>query len=307
VSALRLGLSGCGRLAEAGYLPALEEVPGLQLVAVADPNPARRELIAHMAGAEPYASGAEMAESGRLDAMIVASPAGAHPADAAAASEAGITALVEKPPAAGVTGAVEMASLQHAPWIGFNRRFSALADVRGELPEAGPLELGLEIRYRRSGWSPVQGGDDALADLGPHLADLALWLTGAQAIAVREAHVHPDRAELLLETSRGTALMRCAIDRPHLERVAGAGAERTVGGFARNVIARVRRGEGPLVASLRAELQAYESAVRGEGEGPLATARDGVAVMEVLDAARRAHRSAAPAAIEAHDVAEVAA
>ena len=43
VAPVRIGLVGCGRLAELGYIPALARVHGAQLVAVADPDPIRRD------------------------------------------------------------------------------------------------------------------------------------------------------------------------------------------------------------------------------------------------------------------------
>ena len=45
--------------------------------------------------------------------------------------------------------------------------------------------------------------------------------------------------------------------------------------------------EHPLVASLAAELESFAAAARGERRAELATARDGVAVMAAIEAARR--------------------
>ena len=48
---VRIGLVGCGRLAELGYIPALARVQGAELVAVADPDPIRRDRAASIAAA----------------------------------------------------------------------------------------------------------------------------------------------------------------------------------------------------------------------------------------------------------------
>jgi predicted dehydrogenase len=296
MSTLRLGISGCGRLAEAGYLPALAGVPGLRLVAVCDPDAARRELVARVAGtgAAAYPSAEAMLESAGLDALLVCGPAATHLGDASMASRHGVRALVEKPPAADLREAREMAALELAPWLGFNRRFSALAGIRAELGPERPLELEMEIRYRRASWRPVSVRDDALADLGAHLADLAMWLGGGRPLRVATAELSQARAELGLEMSGGRALIRAATDRPFFERVASSGAERRIGGTARNVLARLRRGEGELVRSLRAELLAYEAALRTGSGGVLAGAVDGVRVMQVIEAARESARTGAP-------------
>jgi predicted dehydrogenase len=286
---LRVGLSGCGRLAEAGYLPALRGVPGLHLVAVADPDPERRALIADASGARPFSGLAELLDASELDALLVAGPAATHRGDASLASAAGIRSLVEKPPAATAADARAMAALEHAPWIGFNRRFSALAGLRDDVPEGGPVRLELTIRYRRRSWDPVSVKDDALGDLGPHLVDLALWLTAAEPVRVSAASLSSSRARMVLQTTRGQAEIACATDRPFLEVAAvrdPRGASRRIGGPLENVLTRIRRGESALVASLRAELRAYEAALRGERGEALASASDGVAVMAAIEAAR---------------------
>jgi predicted dehydrogenase len=299
---LRLGITGCGRLAEAGYLRALEALPGLRLVAVADPRPDRRQLLAERAtrdlGVRPSTHGGltEMLDRAAPQALIVASPPGEHAGDAGIASRAGITALVEKPPAPDADGAAAIARLRHPPYLGFNRRFSGAAALRGRLAGDGAVELRLELRYRRATWGPVAVHDDAAADLAPHLVDLALWLTGAEAVEVRSAELREERARIEVRTARGTARIACATDRAHLE-LAEAVVDGTTrrawkrGGTLRNALARVTPGEPALVASLRAQLDAYESALRGGSAGALAQAADGVAVMRVIDAARESRRA----------------
>ena len=68
---LRLGLVGCGRLAEAGYVPAIAATDGVELVAVADPRSDRRDLLASLAAvhrggtsAATFASAAELLAAG---------------------------------------------------------------------------------------------------------------------------------------------------------------------------------------------------------------------------------------------------
>ncbi len=292
MTALRIGLVGCGRLAERGYTPAIARTAGMEIVAVADLSRSRRSLLAGKLGASAHPRTSELLAAGPLDGLIVCSTPEHHEEAVTQAAAAGITALVEKPPAADAAGALRLARLAPAPYCGFNRRFDQGADLARRVPPAGDLELHLVLHYRRASWRPLQRGEDALLDLGPHLIDLALMLTGALPLAVR-AHATRERAGIALATSRGAVRIECATNLPYREHVEirdGRGrrlARASRGGRVRGVAGRVAPGVHPLVGSLTAQLQAYGRALRGEDPGLLATAVEGAAVMCVLDAARR--------------------
>ena len=233
-----------------------------------------------------------MLRSVHLDGLVVCSIPEHHAEAVGQAAAVGITALVEKPPAPDAAGALWLARLNPAPYCGFNRRFDQGAELAGRVPATGDLELHLVLHYRRASWRPLQRGEDALLDLGPHLVDLALMLTGALPLAVR-AHATRERAGVALATSRGTVKIECATNLPYRELVEvrdGSGrrvARASRGGRVRGVAGRVAPGVHPLVGSLAAQLQAYGQALRGQDPGLLATAVEGAAVMCVLDAARR--------------------
>jgi predicted dehydrogenase len=292
VTALRLGLVGCGRLAERGYAPASARADGIEIVAVADISRARRSLLAAKLGASAHTRTSELLASVPVDGLIVCSTPEHHEEAATQAAAAGIPALVEKPPATDARGALRLARLTPAPYCAFNRRFDQGAALVGKVPATGDLELHLVLHYRRASWRPLQRGEDALLDLGPHLIDLALMLTGALPLAVR-SHATRERAGIALATSRGSVHIECATNLPYRELVEirdGAGrrvARASRGGRVRGVAGRVAPGVHPLVGSLTAQLQAYGRALRGEDAGLLATAAEGAAVMCVLDAARR--------------------
>lgn len=289
---LRLGLVGCGRLAELGYAPAARAATGVEIVAVSDPDRDRRGLVAAELGASAHSRLRELLAVTALHGIVVCTAAEQHEEAAAAVAQAGLTALVEKPPAPDAAGALRVMALTPAPWIGFNRRFDQGVELARRMPPGGDLELRMVLHYRRKSWRPVAGDDDALLDLGPHLIDLALHLTGALPLAVR-AHAARERAGIELATSRARVRIECATDRPHHEvvEILDAGGRRVArvarGGRARGLAARVLPGVHPLVRSLTAQLEAYGRALRGEDHGPLATAGEGAAVMCVLDAARR--------------------
>jgi len=288
---LRLGLVGCGRLAELGYVPAVQAAPGVEFVAVADPDRARRGLVAGKLGVPGHARLGELLGATPLDGLVVCTPAEAHEEVAAIAAHAGLTALVEAPPAPDAAGALRIAALSPAPWIAFNRRFDQGLQLIRSVPPGGDITMRMVLHHRRNSWRPVARGDDALLDLGPHLVDLALFLTGSLPVAVR-ANATRERAGLVLATTRAEIQIECATDRPHHELVeirtaGGRLAGRAVSaGRARGALARVT-GAHPLVRSLRLQLEAYARALRGADPGPLASAAEGAAVMRVLDAARR--------------------
>ena len=283
-----LGLIGAGRLAEAGYLPAAALTKRVQFAAVADPDEGRRALVAGGQLIE-YPSARELVAAGGLDGVVCASPPATHEEIARLAAMAGLPALVEKPPAPDLVGARRIADLDPAPSIAFNRRFSLGAGLQGTLPDSGTIEL--EIRYRRFSWSPVMVRDPALLDLAPHVVDLALRSGLGTPVSVAATSRRPERVEIAIEGASGSARIRCATDRPHLERVIvrdasgnPVGNART-GGLVRGAIDRLRPAPHPLVASLAEQLDEFAAYCAGEPAPTLATAADGVAVMEVIAAA----------------------
>ncbi len=289
---VRLGLVGCGRLAELGYVPAARAAAGVEIVAVSDPDRARRGLLAAKLGASAHAHLGELLAANVCDGVLICTPAEQHEEVAAAVAAAGCTALVEQPPTPDHSGALRLMDLVPAPWIGFNRRFDQGIEIAERVPRTGELELRMVMHERRRSWRPITRREDALLDLAAHLVDLALHLTGALPLAVR-AHAASDRAGIELATSRARVRIECATDRPHHElvEVLDAGGRRLAraerGGRTRGVAARVLPSVHPVVRSLTAQMEAFGRALRGGDPGPLATAAEGAAVMFVLDAARR--------------------
>ena len=306
VTPIRLGLAGCGRLAEAGYVPALAGLDGVELVAVADPDAGRRSVVGPGLPGFPDAAAllAALPAGDAVDGIVIASPVGTHVDEASAAAAAGVVALVEKPPAADAAGAARLVELDPAPLIGFNRRFDVAAlAARSAVDPTAPVGLDLVLRYRRTGWAPVSVHDDALLDLGPHLVDWARWISGREVAAVDRADLSPERAvvELRLAPNEhgagGRARIEASADQPHTEaievRQGGAVvASHRTGGTVEGIKGRVLQRGRPslLVTTLRGELAAFAELLRSGDRGALAGPDDGVAAMVVLDAAREAAR-----------------
>ena len=282
---MRVGLVGCGRIAERGYVPAFARAHGVQLAAVVDVEPERCRAVAP--GVAAFADVGELVASGEVDAVVVATPVGAHVEVAVEAADAGLATLVEKPPARSASEAVQLLELQPAPFVAFNRRFEpGLLSIREQIPP-GPVELRLRF-HRRGSWGSHGGEDPLLLDVGPHALDLVRWLARAEPTRIRALELaHGASIEVELAEARGTASVEIRTNSPFLESVEVLAAGRRVarhraGGALAGVLARVTPGtESPLVASLAGQLEVFA----GDRHG-LASAEDGVAVMAAVDAAR---------------------
>src|SRR5437870_6173944 len=291
---IRIGLVGCGRVAEFGYLPALRQATGMKLVGVVDVNRSRCKDIAP--GVPAHENIQALINAGGLDALIISTPTRFHLAAARCAAEAHLPALVEKPPGLNVRETSALQALNPSPWIGFNRRFEpGIARLKEALSRDGNLHLRLELHYRRNSWKSFDMQDDVLLDLGPHLIDLARWLTDSEILWARALSLNERRAEFELRLERGHATISCSNNRPHYERVEVKDVLGHVSGWYRRggllsgIVASLQATrETPLVSSLVAQLEAFGRAVRGmPGGSPLAKTADGLAVMSAIHAVRR--------------------
>jgi predicted dehydrogenase len=283
--AVAVGIAGCGRVVERGYLPAIAGTTQLRLVGVADPDAGRRARIAP--GVPGFETVAELLSSVPLDVLVVATPPAVHERVAVSAATAGVRSIVEKPPAGNAEGAAALAALDPPPWIGFNRRFEPEVErLRDDGLEASrEIEVVLSIDARR--WQAFEGSPGPLLDLGPHAVDVVCWATG---LPPRRVRCQPGRRRYLsfvLELDGALAHLHLSHEAGwhELVRLGGATYLRRGGRGDRARRAAMRR-PGPLVASLRAELEAAGRVLRGETQvdARLGSAAEGVLVMETLDA-----------------------
>lgn len=137
---VRLGLIGCGRIAQAAHLPAIAKSGAVELVAVADPS----RMLAEGVGAQwhvPAFTSAEELLAAPIDAVLIATPDRFHHPLGMLALAAGKHVLMEKPLAATSTEAEQLVAVaaandlrlqtgamkRHDPGIAFARRH--LADI----------------------------------------------------------------------------------------------------------------------------------------------------------------------------------
>lgn len=189
---VRLGIIGCGGIANGKHLPALKKIKEVELVAFCDIIVERAEKAAKeygVEGAKAYEDFNEMLKNEKLDVVHVCTPNNVHAPASIAAMEAGCHVMCEKPMAKNVEQAQAMLDAQKRTGmkltIGYQNRFTAEQQALHEACENG--ELG-EIYYAeaeaiRRRAVPTWGvfideekqGGGPLIDIGTHALDLTLW------------------------------------------------------------------------------------------------------------------------------------
>jgi predicted dehydrogenase len=192
VEPVGIGVIGCGWVAEKGHLPALARIPEVDVVALADPDPARLDALeGWFAGARRYPDRRGVVEDPAVDAVVICVPTRFHVEVASAAVEAGKHVLLEKPPALAIdewdrlAGAVEAAgvTLMLALNMRWHRSFRAVrAQVRsGAIGRVQGVRTVLANHVRDRPGAPQwraerwQGGG-ALLEMGVHHLDLCRFL-----------------------------------------------------------------------------------------------------------------------------------
>jgi predicted dehydrogenase len=311
---LRVALIGCGRAAERLWVPALHAVPGARLVAVVDPRPERRALIARAGSADrAFERADELFTARQVDAAIVATPAESHAALVRLGIAAGIPLLVEKPLATTLAEATEICALAQGGgtpmMVGFNRRWWPPAERLRELllarqrSESAVVEMVFVGAADR--WVAIDGSPDLLNDLGSHQLDLLRFLFDADLQTVSARQVAPQEIHMVVRVADGSAA-RCRIAHAGIGeesvRVAADGRRYRIHGSSSLVapadgVARLgldfgaslwRRATGirsPLRSSFERELRAFVASVRsGAAVAPGVT--DGAAAVRAVAAAR---------------------
>lgn len=195
----RIGLLGCGVVADYGHSWAIQQTQGLALTALCDPNKeALDRIAARFPNARAFTDPAEFFAFEEMDAVSVCTPAPLHKANVEAAAARGLHVLCEKPLAmtdediesmiatceqnkvllaaalcyrfSGVSWKIKEAVEQE--WIGDVKalRLTYLWGLHGKYDEHGvesPRRIG---RF-------LEGGP--LVDCGVHQLDLALWWLGS--------------------------------------------------------------------------------------------------------------------------------
>lgn len=176
---LRYGVIGLGSMGR-HHVRNIRETPGIELVAVADPNGDTFDVAGDLA----VLPDVEALIAAGIDAAVVAVPTVYHEETALALAAAGVHCLVEKPLAGDVaageriTEAFAQAGLVGA--VGYVERCNpALLEMRRRISE-GELGEVYQIVTRRQSPFPARISDvGVVKDLATHDVDLTAWVAGA--------------------------------------------------------------------------------------------------------------------------------
>lgn len=228
----KIGLMGCGEVADYGHVPAIREVPELALHAIYDPHEAnlRRFQEKHQV---PHAfTDVEAFFRSGITAVTITSPAPCHRQNVLDAARFGLPVLCEKPLAMDRAEAEAMIRAMKAAgaplYTGFCYRFSPVALTIRELLKAGAIgdvrslrliynwdchgkyeadgQGGTVIQKRREA-RMLEGGP--MVDCGTHQIDLAMFWLDSEIVACSgngawvDDYAAPDHLWLHLDHANG--------------------------------------------------------------------------------------------------------
>ena len=197
---IKIGIIGCGKIAQTRHLPEYATNPDAKLVGYYDKIAERAAQMAEKYGGKVYDSYYDLINDPEIDAVSVCVENRNHAEITNAALYAGKHVLVEKPMAVTLAECESMVAAaefngKHL-MVGHNMRFDPVHRRAKELLEAGVI--GDIITFRTTignagpeGWSPDRdawffdkdkAAMGALSDLGIHKLDLLQYLTGQTVI-----------------------------------------------------------------------------------------------------------------------------
>ena len=203
---MRAGVVGLGTMGRNHVRVWDEAVDGVELVAVADPDPEALRRATHGRAIRGFADPAEMFAAEELDLVSIVAPTSLHMQTTLAALAAGAHVLVEKPIAATRAEAERMitaaADAGRLLTVGHIERFNpAIRELRQRLA-AGELGRIFQIHATRLGPFPARIRDvGVVVDLAPHDLDVMRFLLGSDPIrlyAETERRIHTEHEDLFV-------------------------------------------------------------------------------------------------------------
>lgn len=193
---IRVGVIGCGKIAQVRHLPEYAANPHCRIVGVYDINTKRAEDVAEKYGAKAYESYEGMLADSNIDAVSICAANQAHAQIAIEAMDAGKHVLCEKPMATTLADCEAMveASQRNQVFlmIGHNQRLTKAHIFAHQKLQEGAIGRVISFRttFGHSGpetWSMDPGKNvwffdktravmGAMADLGIHKTDLLHFL-----------------------------------------------------------------------------------------------------------------------------------
>src|SRR3989442_7457108 len=198
---MKIGFVGLGWASRAFHVPALQGIPGAELVGGTDVSAEQRESFTSQTGVPSYESFDALVEQSRPEAIVIATPPDSHAALCVRALEAGAHVICEKPFVSNVEEAdrVIAAAEQAGRFVAVNHEFRAMPTYRAvreqigregvgrlvfcqiwQLMDLAPWDEPVAWRAGRPNRTAFQGG--------VHLVDLLMTLYGEKPQAVYARH-----------------------------------------------------------------------------------------------------------------------
>lgn len=329
-TALRAAVIGLGSMG-ANHARVLADMPGVELVGVADADPERVARVTAGRLFPGFPDTATLLREARPDFVSVVVPTGLHEAVALEVIEAGVHLLVEKPIAASLAAAHRVAAAAQAAGVlltvGHIERFNpAVRELKARL-SAGQGGRPLQLKARRVGPFPHRIRDvGVIHDLAPHDIDIMRYLLDDEVdrvYAEAQRHIATGNEDLFagMLHFRGGVVGLLDINwlTPSKERTLAVLCEKGMFvvdyaaqtlTFFENHAATAREGaiasvtEGPMIRypianrePLRAELEAFRDAIAG-GSAPAVSAADGIVALAVAEALVESAAAAMPVRVE---------
>ncbi len=190
---LRIGIIGCGGIANGKHMPGLAKLSNVEMVAFCDTVASRAERAAAeygVTGARVYEDYRTLLEEESCDVVHICTPNSSHAEITIASLEADCHVMCEKPMAKTAAEAREMVSAAKRTGkkltIGYQSRFRSDSEYLKKACERGDLgEIYMaKARAIRRRAVPTWGvfldeekqGGGPLIDIGTHALDLTLWM-----------------------------------------------------------------------------------------------------------------------------------
>ena len=192
----RVGVVGCGAIAQNSHIPGYAKNPDFELAAVADPcDTSLAQVREKWTFGKEYHCYKEMLAAEKLDVVSVCTPNKFHAEIAIAALEAGADVVLEKPIALNLADglAIKAAAERHGRRVFtcFSHRFNGI-----DIPAHDAIQNGLigkpymiRVRFAHTGpwpgwaktdwfYNPELAGGGATLDMAVHAYDLVRYLVG---------------------------------------------------------------------------------------------------------------------------------
>ena len=297
--ALRVGVIGVGVMG-CNHARVLAELPAVELVAVADPDPKQADFVGRALGCKTVPDVASLLALG-IDAVSIAAPTHLHREIALACIGAGVHVMVEKPIASTVEEGREIIVAARRAgvqlMVGHVERFNPAVQA---IKDAIRNEEILSVAITRVGpFPPRMSNVGVVIDLAVHDIDLISWFTGSAIVEVQPqlSSAKAEREDIALLQFRTASGVLAHINTnwltPFKARTVHVATKRkyVIGdlltrqvtecfGFQPDGSYSMRHLSVGHAEPLRAELLAFLKCVR-QGDRPAVTGEEGVASLEI--------------------------